>query len=209
MAYRLGMRHSLQIRDGQGRTVAEAVEAEQRGSFTLGPQPTSPLELANVAATLTGDGVWCPPTPLVSVTDRGGDPVPVEQAPCEQAVPAELAHSLVAGLSEDTVSGTSADAADAAGWARPMLGKTGTTQDNLSSAFVGATPQYSAAVMTWSSAAPPRPVCTDPVRLCSEGDLFGGTIPARTWFAAMQPLHDGLPVAELPDPAPRHSRTAS
>lgn len=201
MAYRLGMRESLQVRDAQGRTVAEAVKAGQRASFTLGPQPTSPLELANVAATLTSDGVWCPPTPIASVTDRQGDPVPIQQPPCEQAVPADLARTLVAGLSDDTVSGTAADAADAAGWTRPVLGKTGTTQNNVSSAFVGATPQYAGATMTWSNATPPRPVCTDPTRLCSDGDLFGGTIPARTWFSAMQPLHNGLPVVTLPGAA--------
>lgn len=207
MAYRLGMRESLQVRDAQGRTVAEAATAEERGSFTLGPQPTSPLELANVAATLVSDGVWCPPTPIVSVTDRRGDPVPIEEPACEQAVPADLADSLAAGLSDDADTGTAAEAADEAGWTRPVLGKTGTTQDHLSSAFVGATPQYAGAAMTWSNAAPPRPVCTDPVRLCSDGDLFGGTIPARTWFTTMQPLHDGLPVASLPEPAPRHLGT--
>ncbi|MDN5918108.1 MAG: penicillin-binding protein [Pseudonocardia sp.] len=204
MAYRLGMRTSLGVRDARGRTIAEAVTAEQRGSFTLGPQPTSPLELANVAATLTSDGMWCPATPIVSVTDRRGDPVPTDEAPCERAVPAGLAHTLVAGLSEDAVSGTAAAAADAAGWTRPMLGKTGTTQDNVSSAFVGATPQYAGAAMTWSDATPPEPVCTDPARLCSDGDLFGGTIPARTWYAAMSPLHEGLPVVPLPGPAAHH-----
>ncbi|MHA6783708.1 hypothetical protein ACVGOW_22355 [Pseudonocardia saturnea] len=57
--------------------------------------------------------------------------------------------------------------------------------------------------MTWSNASPPRPVCAgDPPRLCSSGTLFGGTVPADTWFATMAPLHEGLPVQPLPEPDP-------
>ncbi|MQA15912.1 MAG: penicillin-binding protein [Pseudonocardiaceae bacterium] len=203
MAYRLGMRDSLRVRDAQGRTIAEAVKAEERGSFTLGPVPTSPLDLANVAATLMSGGVWCPPTPIESITDRHGEPVALDEAQCEQAVPTGLANTLAVGLSKDHTIGTAAAAADAAGWQRPMLGKTGTTQRHVSAGFVGATPQYAGAVMTWSDASPPRPICvTDPPQLCSEGTLFGATIPAQTWFDTMAPLHDGLPVAPLPPADP-------
>jgi len=203
MAYRLGMRESLALAAGGGRTLGEAVRAQERASFTLGPVPAIPLELANVAATLVSGGVWCPPTPIVEVTDSTGAPVELPRTPCEQAVPEALADTLAVGLSDDHTLGTAADAADAAGWDRPMIGKTGTTQDNLSAGFVGAPPQFAAAVMTWSNASPPRPVCAgDPPRLCSSGTLFGGTVPADTWFATMAPLHEGLPVQPLPDPAP-------
>lgn len=202
MARLLGMRESLRLPAGDGRTVGEQVRAQQRASFTLGPVPAIPLELANVGATIVSDGVWCPPTVLRSVTDRAGGAVAVETPACAQAVPAELADTLAAALSEDTTYGTAQGAADAEGWSRPMIGKTGTTQDNLSASFVGATPQLAAAVMTWSDASPPRPVCAgDPPRLCAEGTLFGGTVPARTWFATMGPLHDGREVVALPEPA--------
>jgi membrane peptidoglycan carboxypeptidase len=167
--------------------------------------PTSPLDLANVAATLTSHGMWCPPTPILSVTDRNDQPVSLDVPSCEQVVPRGLADALAVGMSKDTTTGTAAGAADDADWTRPMLGKTGTTQDNVSAGFVGATPQYAGAVMTWSDATPPRPICvTDPPELCSDGNLFGATIPADTWFAAMKPLHEGLPVASLPSAGPRY-----
>lgn len=205
MAYRLGMRQSLQAPAGPGRTVAEAVKAEERASFTLGPEPTSPLDLANVAATIMSGGMWCPPDPIASITNRHGDPVPLDQQPCQRAVSEGLADSLAAGLSQDTTAGTAADAARAAGWTRPMIGKTGTTQQSESAAFVGATPQYAGAVLTWSNASAPRPICTgDPPSQCAEGNLTGGTIPARTWFATMAPLHAGTPVTPLPPAHPRH-----
>lgn len=197
LAQRLGLRRSLAVPDGSGRTVAEAVIAQERASFTFGPSPTSPLELANVAATIVGDGIWCPPTPIVSVTDRDGDPVPLAEPACERVLPAELADTLAAGLSRDHVDGgTAAAAAQAAGWERPMIGKTGTTQRSVSAAFVGATPQYAGAVLTWSQAG--RPVCRGEVlSTCEQGDLSGGSIPAGTWFDAMSQLHDPLPVRAL------------
>jgi membrane peptidoglycan carboxypeptidase len=202
MARRLGMRESLQVRDARGRTVAEVVTEQERASFTLGPVPAIPLELANVAATLVSGGVWCPPTPVESITDSAGRAVVLPEPPCEQAVPEGLADTLAVGLSEDHTIGTAAAAAAAAGWERPMIGKTGTTQHNLSAGFVGATPQLAGAVTTWSDRSPPRPVCAgDPPRLCEDGTLFGGTVPASTWFAAMGPLHEDLPVAQLPEPA--------
>lgn len=169
LAYRLGLRRSLRAPDGSGRTVAEAVRAEERASFTLGPEPTSPLDLANVAATIVSGGMWCPPDPIVSVTDRHGVPVPLDETRCQRAVPEGLADSLAAGLSQNTTTGTAAEAADAAGWTRPMIGKTGTTQRSESAGFLGATPQLAGAVLTWSHHSPPRPICTgEPPRLCAK-----------------------------------------
>jgi membrane peptidoglycan carboxypeptidase len=140
------------------------------------------------------------------VLDRNGHPVPVSEAPCEQVVPAGLANSLVVGLSkDDQPSGTSFAAAQAAHWARPILGKTGTTQNNRSAGFLGATPQYSGAVLVWPDGSRPSGICdSDPPRLCANGDIFGGKVPARTWFNAMVPLHEGLPVMPLPPTDPRY-----
>ncbi len=205
MAYKLGMRTSLSLRDAEGRTIAEAVKEEERGSFTLGPEATSPLDLANVAATLMSGGTWCPPTPIESVTDRNGNPVPIEEAPCEQVVPEGLANTLAVGLSKDHTEGTATNAASTVGWDRPMIGKTGTTQNEKSAGFVGATPQYAAAVMTWSDATPPRPICLgDPPQLCSDGSIYGGSIPALTWFNAMKTLHEGLPMEPMPPTTQRY-----
>jgi membrane peptidoglycan carboxypeptidase len=206
MAYRLGMRDSLMARDARGRTIADAVKQEKRGSYTLGPEPTSPLDLANVAATLMSGGKWCPPTPLDAVLDRNGAPVKVPEPPCEQAVPEGLANSLAVGLSkDDQPGGTAFAAAKAVNWTRPMLGKTGTTTANRSAGFVGATPQYAGAVLVWPDGSRPSPICdTDPPRLCGNGNIFGGKVPARTWFNAMVPMHEGLPVAPLPPTEPRY-----
>ena len=81
-------------------------------SFTLGVSPVSPLELANVGATLNSDGKWCPPTPIDTITDRDGKFVTWDKTPCEQAVPAELARTLAVAMEGDlTGDGTAAAAA--------------------------------------------------------------------------------------------------
>jgi membrane peptidoglycan carboxypeptidase len=72
MAVRLGMR-SLAESPGPGQpSIADTVTAQNQASFTLGAAPTSSLELANVGATLASHGVWCPPSPVTSVTDAAG-----------------------------------------------------------------------------------------------------------------------------------------
>lgn len=206
MAYRLGMRTSLATKEPDGRTVADAVKQEKRGAYTLGPDPTSPLDLANVSATLMSAGKWCPASPIDAMFDRNGKPVKINEAPCEQSVAPGLANTLVTGLSkDDQPGGTSFEAAQSAGWNRPIMGKTGTTQNNRSAGFVGATPQYAGAVLVWPDGTRPRPICdTDPPSLCSSGNIFGGKVPAQTWFKAMGPLHDGLPVLPLPPTDPRY-----
>ncbi|MGH3931398.1 MAG: penicillin-binding protein, partial [Pseudonocardiaceae bacterium] len=206
MAWRLGMRESLSARDGRDRALRDAIKQDRRGSYTLGPEPTSALDLANVGATLMSAGTWCPPTPIDAMLDRNGNPVPLAEPPCEQAVPEGLANTLAVGLSKDhEPSGTAHQAAANVGWSRPMIGKTGTTQNNRSAGILGATPQYSAAVLIWPDGTRPRPICdSDPPRLCSNGNIFGGKVPARTWFQTMVPLHEGLPVLPMPPPEERY-----
>jgi membrane peptidoglycan carboxypeptidase len=211
MALRLGMT-SLgdPVSDSPNApSIADRVKAEKQASFTLGVQPTSALELANVGATLASHGTWCPPTPIVSVTDQNGAPVPVTQPACTQAVDPGLADTLLTGLSHDVApGGTGAAAAAAAGWNRPVAAKTGTTQTSESGAFVGITPQLSGASIVFDDSSSPRPICDGaPPRSCSSGTLFGGDTPARTFFQAATGVLGAAPVLPLPPPDPRYLNT--
>ncbi|WP_307793253.1 transglycosylase domain-containing protein [Amycolatopsis sp. MtRt-6] len=225
MAKRLGMRDTMASNIGGG-TVDPKAESEAKrlsqaeyygprgnnpgfGAFTLGFSPLSGLELGNVAATILSGGVWCPPTPIAAVTDRNGKPVPIKEAPCEQAVPEGLANSLAVGMSkDDQPGGTSFQAANAVGWNRPMIGKTGTTQGNVSATFVGGTPQLAGAAMTFKFGGGQGGICDagpGNVRVCPTGNIFGGRAPARTWFGAMKNILDaGQPVMQLPAPDPKY-----
>jgi membrane peptidoglycan carboxypeptidase len=159
----------------------------------------STLELANVAATLMSGGKWCPPSPLREVLDRSGKPVQLKDVPCEQVITEPLANTLVAGMSKDSEIGTAAAPAREVEWTRPMLAKTGTTEDYKSAAFMGATPDLAGAVQTFNDGPTPRGICVDgKPRLCAEGTIYGGTVPARTWFDTMKRAHADLPVKPLP-----------
>jgi membrane peptidoglycan carboxypeptidase len=221
MASRLGMRETMATNiagtppDRRSKQkelrVSQTVffKESKNASFTLSPAPTSTLELANVAATIISGGTWCPPTPIGRILDRYGEPVELREALCEQAVEEALANALAVGLSEDDRNrGTAAVAARQVGWTRPMLGKTGTTEQYKSAAFLGATPDYAGAAQVFNDSTSPSGICigAGPPRLCERGNIFGGTLPARTWFEFMTKAHAGLPEKPLPPVDPRYIR---
>jgi membrane peptidoglycan carboxypeptidase len=211
MAVRLGMKSLATTEfvgpDGRrtGRSIAEVTKAQKQASFTLGVSPTSVLELANVGATLDSGGMWCPPSPIEKITDAAGNPVPLTETACEQAIDPALANTLLTGLSKDDTAGTAAGAARQVRWNRPMAGKTGTTQDHKSAAFFGVVPQMAGAVITFDNSNAPKPLCDGAGApfACREGNIFGGKTPAETWFGTMVPLLDGQPVLPLPAPDQR------
>jgi len=224
MAVKLGLRgYALDAGDvdrafaGTGNTYQQEITAQKIASFTLGVSPVSPLELANVGATLDSDGVWCPPTPVASIADRDGNQLNWKQQSCDQAVPPELAHTLTNAMYGDMhdKDGTAYASAKAADWTRVSASKTGTTQDYKSSAFLGYTPYYSAAVLTWDYLNHPTSICIDPLRSCSNSEaqsgkgMAGGTVPAQTWLSAMTPLHANEPDTPFPVSDPTYLEGAA
>ncbi|WP_027930457.1 transglycosylase domain-containing protein [Amycolatopsis thermoflava] len=221
MARRLGLRNTLATNDAGAKpdpssanpqySLPQSQYFQDKLSFTLGNSPVSPLEMANVSATLMSGGTWCPPNPVLSVTDRYGHDVPVRQQACEQVVPPGLADSLLNGLSQDTVSGTSAAAAAAAGWHHADFGKTGTTQQSESVAFVGGVDDYAVSSMVFADGPHPAEICPGtPVHLgsCGHG-AFGGTVAAPPYFHAMSQILGNRPDIPIPPADPAYLQTRS
>ena len=213
MAVRLGLRSLATtpfINPDTGKrtdkSIAQVTKDQKLASFTLGPTPTSVLELANVGATLASSGKWCPPTPIESVTDPSGRTVPVTEAACEQVVDGGLANTMLTGLGKDHTGGTATGAAGTVGWKRPMAGKTGTTEQHKSAGFIGVVPQMSGAVITFDNSRSPLPLCDGggPPVACRSGTIFGGKTPAQTWFRTMNAVLAGQPVLPLPATDPRY-----
>jgi membrane peptidoglycan carboxypeptidase len=210
MAVKLGLRSYAEpgtataYDPNNDESLANFIKRQNIGSFTLGPFELNALELSNVAATLASGGTWCPPNPIEKVIDRRGGEVPIKTAACEQVVPPGLANTLANALSKDTVSGTAAGSAGSVGWSRPMSGKTGTTESHRSSGFLGFTNQYAAANYIFDDSPAPSGLCSFPLRKCSDGNLFGGKEPARTWFLAMNPIAGDFGPIALPPTDPRY-----
>jgi membrane peptidoglycan carboxypeptidase len=171
--------------------VADQVVAENRGSFTLGAEATSPLALANAYATLGASGTACDPTPVTEILDRNGvplagpdgAPLPVGSSCTPEAVRPDVATTLNQILVGDTALpiGTGTRAAIPG---HQIAGKTGTSQNRYSVAFVGYTPQYAASVML-----------LNPKRNEDLGG-YGGRLAAPIWRDAM------LPILSAQDPVP-------
>ncbi len=215
-------------------TYAQELVADKVVSFTLGVTPVSPLELANVGATVASDGVWCPPTPINNVIDRDGKVVSLKPAAaCEYIVSGQkqasqdLSRTLAQAMGDDitTPAGTANQSAKAANWNLAQgtsAGKTGTTGDYKSSAYLGFTPLFSAATITWDYLTKPQSICMYPpnapatatlkplqltgscaltVAKSSEGSttskntgMTGGSVPAATWFDAMNKIQPDVSV---------------
>lgn len=162
---------------GIGTDYLTQISAQRMASFTLGVSPVSPLELANVGGTLDSDGMWCPPTPVASVTARDGSQISWDRQACEQVVPPELAHTLTNTIAENMTSpdGAHTALAQANGWDYATASMSGVSLQYKSAAFLGYTPLYSAAVMTWDYLNHPQPMCIDPLRTCSLAEASGSS----------------------------------
>ncbi len=207
MAVRLGLRSYAKPNTSgvDGRSLAQIIKDENRGSFTLGPTPVNPLEMANVAATLSAGGTWCPPSPIDAVFDRNGKPVPVTQEACKQVLEPGLAHTLAVGMGKDHIAGgTSAGSAAAAGWTAPVSAKTGTTETYRSSAFLAFTQSIAGFSYVYNDGTSPGPICTSPLRSCGEGNVYGGNEPAKAWYEAVGSVLGKFPPPTLPAPDPRY-----
>ena len=173
--------------------VADQVVAENRGSFTLGAEATSPLALASAYSTLGANGTQCDPTPVVEILDRFGQPLTGADGAVidtgfhctPEAVPAAVATTLNQILVGDTALpiGTGTRAAIRG---HQIAGKTGTSQDRYSVAFVGYTPQYAASVMVLNP------------KQNQDVGAYGGRGAAPIWRDAMLPILSAQAPVDFP-----------
>ncbi|WP_212719612.1 transglycosylase domain-containing protein [Blastococcus sp. CCUG 61487] len=163
--------------------VADEIIDGRQGSFVLGPHATSPLDLASSFSTMAASGTQCDPTPIAGVLDRNGKPLEKDDGTpvwdgnecTPEAIPQGVARTLNQILIGD-VSSPAGTGTRAAVPGHEIAGKTGTSQNNFSAAFVGYTPQYAASVMVLN----PK----------SNQDVggYGGGKPATIWHDAMAPI---------------------
>jgi membrane peptidoglycan carboxypeptidase len=164
--------------------LAETTIKNNSGSFTFGPDATSPLGLASAYSTLAASGTQCDVVPVTAVLDRYGKPLETEDgAPLvadkctPEAIPPGVANTLNQMLRKDVEPGYGGQTGRAAYVpGHQIAGKTGTTQNNLSVAFVGYTPEITASVMVFN-----------PKDEQNVGG-FGGGKGATIWHDAMAPI---------------------
>ncbi|MGY1771357.1 transglycosylase domain-containing protein [Blastococcus sp. SYSU D00813] len=174
--------------------IADQVVAENRGSFTLGAEATSPLALASAYSTLAANGTRCAPVPVVALSDAAGGPFSLEPGgppvvPTTDCTPEAIPPAVATTLNQVLVGDTEAPYGTGLEARIPghrVAGKTGTSQNRFSVAFVGYTPRYAASVMA-----------LNPKRNQDVGS-FGGGRGARVWHDAMLPVLSAEPAVPFP-----------
>ena len=204
LSVNLGLRSYAEegTHDGE-RSIAQFQKDANLGSYVLGSTPVNALELSNVGASLASGGTWCEPNPIDAVYDRNGQEVYLERTPCENVMDSNAADALSQAMTEDGKSGTAANARNAEGFPGTMAAKTGTTNENYSAAFLAFNSGIAAAPYIFNDSTTTMSLCTSPVRQCSNGNLFGGTEPARSFYNMANNLPPALNggVSEDYDPA--------
>lgn len=128
MAKRLGIKSPLQNVAG----------------ITLGIDSVNPLEMASAYSTFAAGGIHYEPECILTITDRAGNVIVDNTHPeGERVLSPEVARAVVDCLEGVVKGGTGTAAALTTG--QVAAGKTGTTDDNKDSYFVGFTPQVTAA----------------------------------------------------------------
>jgi membrane peptidoglycan carboxypeptidase len=175
---------------------ADEWKKNQNGTFTLGPDGTSPLDLASAYSTVAASGTQCNPTPVTAILDRNGQPAkgpdgkPLDTGDhCTANALAPGVANTLANMMVGVVTGGTGRKAQIPG--HTIAGKTGTTQRNKSAAFGGITPDYAVGVMYF-----------DPHGKINVGGEGGG-VPASIFHDTMAPILAAEPNHPFPpaDPA--------
>ncbi|WP_238430630.1 penicillin-binding protein [Frankia nepalensis] len=170
------------------------------GSFTIGSNEISTLDLATAYATLAAHGKRCDPRFITSITQRVGGadrPLDFDQPDaCEQVLNPRIADTATSVLEGVINQGT---AAGNGRIGRPAAGKTGTAEGYSAASFAGFIPQLSTAV----TLADPRGPTMYPLRdVLGKRVVYGGDFPTMIWARTMTRTIEGqqLPVEPLPPP---------
>jgi penicillin-binding protein 1A len=164
------------------------------GSYALGTLDLSPLEMATGYGVFANRGLRQDTTPIVRVEDRDGNVLEDNR----RREPVRAIDEVVADNVTDVLKGViTGGTGKNANIGRPAAGKTGTSQENKNSWFVGYTPTLSTAIWVGYR---DEPIPMRNVQGCAQ--MTGGCLPAKTWKSFMGPALKDVPVTEFSEPAP-------
>ena len=167
---------------------------------TLGSDSTSPLTLASAYATVAAGGVYCPPTPVLSVITADRKVIPFKSA-CKQVISKDVAAGVTSVLGHVlTDPGATAYGMGLSG-GREAAGKTGTTENHTETWFAGYTPQRAAAVWVGTPDDDKRKLRNIRIAGRYYDDIFGATLAAPLWRSIMNGASSGLPLVNFARPS--------
>jgi membrane peptidoglycan carboxypeptidase len=190
---------------------------DQYGTFTLGTNPITPIEMANAYATIAANGTYCQPTILLSVTSlHGHNSYPVPQANCHPVINPTITNTLT-GMLQGVIASPNGTGHITQQWigTRPAAGKTGTNDYLSMTWFDGYTPNLAAAVWVGNPNDPTHPVrnltlhgTTCPPTGCYLHKLYGLSEAAPIWGQAVGAALQNQPAPTFTQPAYNANGTA-
>ena len=174
------------------------------GSFVLGGNEVSPLDLASAYATFAARGLYCPARPVVEILDSAGQQIELPAQQCNQVLEqpvADTVNQILSGVIDGNTPGRTGRAASIG---RPAAGKTGTTNGSRAAWFVGYTPQLATAVWMGDPGGVPGQLIKEMRRVTINGryypQVYGGSIPAPIWASTMRGALEGIPAVDFAAP---------
>jgi len=161
------------------------------------------MTVASAYGSLASNGVHCTPIPIQSILGADGKELPFDKPGaknCQQVVDPEVAHG-VANIMTSVLSPGGTGSASKLNGGRIAAGKTGTTDKNNETWFVGYTPQLTTAV--WVGTPLDNKQALDNVDLPGGPYkvVFGASVAAPTWKAIMDFALAGQPNVGFPAPS--------
>jgi membrane peptidoglycan carboxypeptidase len=162
----------------------------------LGSDSVAPVTMAAAFAAFAAGGTFCAPIAILAVADTDGNPLPVPDAGCHQALDPQIANAVAYALSGvwNGTASTSPPPFTAAG-------KTGTTSRNEHTWFVGFTPLRSTAVWVGHSEGM-VPMQRVTINGTTYRNVFGSSVAVPTWKRFMERTLENVPVPAFGAPNP-------
>ncbi|WP_277212718.1 transglycosylase domain-containing protein [Isoptericola croceus] len=196
VAHRLGIREDTEIK---------AVP-----SNVLGTADVYPIDLASAYATIAAEGNYVKPHVVDRVEHRDGslrwEPETTGERRFERDVMTQATYAMTKVVEEG--SGRAAlELTGPDGTRRPVAGKTGTSNDNVSAWFAGYTPQLATVVniRQYKKVDVEEGILAGPDSIDAFGgysEITGSTWPASAWTEFMQVALDGKEIEEFPEYIP-------
>ncbi len=169
-------------------------------AITLGSDPVSPMTVASAYGSMANSGVHCTPTPIQQITGPDGKELPIVKpgtGNCTKVVDPSVADG-VAQIMTSVMTGTGTGAQSALSGGRPAAGKTGTTNGNRQTWFVGYTPQLTTAVWVGQPLGNKKDLDRITLAGTTYSTVFGKSIAAPIWKAIMDIALQGQPNEPFP-----------
>jgi membrane peptidoglycan carboxypeptidase len=196
---------------GNGKWISYSPVTHQSSgpsAITLGSDSVAPLTLASSYAAIASGGIYCVPSPVLTITTSDNKLLRLNKGQCRRALSPEVANGVTQILKAVITKGTGYGNSLAGG--RPAAGKTGTAGNSTPAGgtnetwFVGYTPQLTTAVWVGTPDDRGQTARMENLTLANKfygGEVYGATIAAPIWKQIMDRASLGLPVLDFGNPS--------